>query len=300
MNAPSHQRVLLTGGSGQLGYECQLAAPSDVEAVAPARSVLDLADPTSIRACVQEVQPALILHCGAWTAVDAAEQDTAAAFAVNERGSRVLAEEAAACGARLVLVSTDYVFAGEGDRPWRPDDPVDPINAYGRSKLAAEQAVAEVLGDRAQVVRTSWVYGRRGKNFVRTMLSLMQQGKELKVVADQLGAPAGAGGLAQALWALRAAPEAGPIFHYSDAGITSWYGFASTIRELALGLGLEVADSSVSPCSTEEYPTPARRPAWSPLEASPEWADWGVAAAAWQDALEHALPLLLAEDARAR
>ena len=180
MNAPTHQRVLLTGGSGQLGYECQLAAPSDVDWVAPPRSALDLADPASIRACVREVKPDLILHCGAWTAVDAAEQETAAAFAVNEQGSRVLAEELAASGGRLVLVSTDYVFAGVGDHPWRAEDPVDPVNAYGRSKLAAEQAVAEVLGERAQVVRTSWVYGRRGKNFVRTMLGLMQQGKELK------------------------------------------------------------------------------------------------------------------------
>lgn len=299
VGANSFQRILLTGGSGQLGHECQLAVPPGVELAAPDLDVLDLADPTSIRNCVRDVSPAVILHCGAWTAVDAAEEQVDAAFAVNATGSRILAEEAASLGARVILISTDYVFSGAGDRPWLPDDPIEPINAYGRSKAEAEAAVSEILGSQAQIVRTSWVYGRRGHNFVRTMLRLMEEGRALSVINDQLGAPTWAGGLARALWALTRAPETGPILHYSDVGITSWFGFAAAIREVALGLGLEVADSSVSPCSTEDYPTPAPRPAWSPLALSPAWEQLGVAPEPWDRTLEQALSLLVAEDARA-
>lgn len=272
--------------------------PSGVELAAPDMDVLDLSDPTSIRDCVREVNPHWILHCGAWTAVDAAEEKYDEAHAVNTIGSQVLAEEAKRLDARMVLISTDYVFSGKGDRPWEPDDPIDPVNAYGRTKAEAEAAVSEILGGAAQIVRTSWVYGRRGHNFVRTMYRLMSEGRALSVIDDQKGAPTWAGGLAKALWALTGAPDADPILHYSDAGITSWYGFASAIREVALGLGLEVADSSVSPCSTEDYPTPAPRPAWSPLAPSPVWEQLGVAAEPWDLTLERALPLLIAEDAR--
>lgn len=298
MHASSIQRVLLTGGSGQLGHECQLVAPAGIELAAPDMDVLDLTDPTSIRDCVRDVNPDWILHCGAWTAVDAAEEKYDEAYAVNATGSQVLAEEAQRLDARMVLISTDYVFSGQGDRPWLPDDPIDPVNAHGRTKAVAEACVSDILGSRAQIVRTSWVYGRRGHNFVRAMLRLMGQGRALSVIEDQKGAPTWAGGLAKALWALAAASEAGPILHYSDAGITSWYGFAEAIREVALGLGLEVADSSVISCSTEDYPTLAPRPAWSPLAPSPVWEQLGVAAEPWDLTLERALPLLVAEDAR--
>ncbi len=296
MPAATPQRILLTGGSGQLGYECQLAAPQGVELSVPDRAELDLANPDSIRACVAETRPDLILHCGAWTAVDAAEAQEAEALAVNEGGSRALAEAARSLGARLILVSTDYVFSGESSEPWPADAPVQPINAYGRTKLAAERAVHEILGPRAQIVRTSWVYGRRGQNFVRTMLRLMQQGKPLRVVADQQGTPTWAGGLAAALWALTQAPQAGPVLHYSDAGQTTWYEFAVAIRKLALGLGLDVADSTVNPCQTDEYPTPANRPAWSVLELSCDWTTLGVPPQPWLETLSGALPLLIAED----
>jgi dTDP-4-dehydrorhamnose reductase len=296
MGAITPQRILLTGGTGQLGYECQLAAPRGVQLSIPSRSELDLANPDSIRACVAGFRPEFILHCGAWTAVDAAEDNEVEALAVNEGGSRVLAEAAQKLGARLILVSTDYVFSGESSSPWRADAPVQPINAYGRSKLAAERAVQEVLGLQAQIVRTSWVYGRRGQNFVRTMLRLMQQGKPLRVVADQQGTPTWAGGLAHALWALATAPHAGPILHYSDAGQTTWYEFAVAIRKLALGLGLDMVDSTVDPCQTDEYPTPARRPFWSVMELSPDWKTLQVPPQPWLDTLSEALPLLIAED----
>lgn len=292
------QRVLLTGGTGQLGVECQLQIPDGVTVFAPDLDELDLADAASIRRVVADCEPDLVLHVGAWTAVDAAEEQEELATAVNGQGSAVLAEEIAQRGGRLIYVSTDYVFSGEGDRPWQPEDPVDPVNAYGRSKLAGEQAVQQALGDRAQIVRTSWVYGRRGNNFVRTMVNLMRQGRDLKVVADQHGAPTWAGGLAAALWALAAAPLEGPVLHYSDAGITTWHEFAAEIRALALGAGLDVADSSVAPCPSSEYPTPARRPRWSPLACSSAWQRLGVAPQPWQETLRFAFPLLLAEDAR--
>jgi dTDP-4-dehydrorhamnose reductase len=295
MTDASTARVLLTGGQGQLGVECRLAVPADVELWATDKDELDLSDSAALREAVRRFQPHWILHAGAWTAVDAAEEHEAAAHAINAEGTRALAEAAAEVEARMAYVSTDYVFSGQGSRPWQPEDPVDPINAYGRTKLAGEQALHAALGERGHVVRTSWVYGRRGANFVRTMLRLMGEGRDLTVVGDQFGAPTWAGGLARALWALTAQPTAPAILHYSDQGITTWCEFAQAIREEGLGCGLDLADSSVSPCSTEDYPTPATRPAWSPLELSAAWAAWGVAPQGWRETLHEALPVLLAE-----
>jgi dTDP-4-dehydrorhamnose reductase len=170
---------------------------------------------------------------------------------------------------------------------------VAPLNAYGRTKLAGEQAVTAHLGERGHSVRTSWLYGRKGKNFVRTMLHLMQAGRSLKVVEDQLGSPTWAGGLAAALWALASAESAPPILHYTDGGIASWCDFANEIRTCGMSNGLDLAASSVHPCPSTEYPTPAARPSWSPMRFSNTWHDLGIRQSTWQDALRHALPILL-------
>lgn len=289
-------RILLTGGEGQLGNECRLLAPPDLDLVAVDLPDFDLMDPSGCVARVREVRPDMLLHVGAWTAVDLAEEKEEEAFAVNATATTALAEEMARLGGRMVYVSTDYVFSGQGDTPWRESDPVAPLNAYGRTKLAGEQAMAEVLGARGHVVRTSWLYGRRGANFVRTMLHLMQAGRALKVVDDQWGSPTWAGGLAAGLFALAAGQEAPPILHFTDGGILPWCTFAEEIRRIGLDAGLDLEASSVSPCPGTEYPTPAPRPAWSPLHFSDAWAGLGIVQTPWQEALHHALPLLVSED----
>jgi len=292
------QRILLTGRNGQLGTECGLIIPADCEVIAVDFPEFDLADADVLAQTVRDVQPSILLHTAAWTAVDKAEEHEAEAFAINATATDVLASCMAEIGGRMVYVSTDYVFSGEGDVPWREDDAVAPLNAYGRTKLAGEQALAAHLGDRGHVVRTSWLYGRCGANFVRTMLNLMSSGRALKVVEDQVGSPTWAGGLAQALFALARASDAPPILHFTDEGIVSWFDFAVAIRDCGLENGLSLADSSVSACPGTEYPTPAARPSWSPMHFSDAWEDLGISPSNWKQALQEALPLLLQEDAK--
>lgn len=291
-------RVLITGQSGQVGHACSLFVPEGVEAVFVGRTECDLADADAIVKILREVQPSMVLHNAAWTAVDAAEEQEATALAINGTATAVMAEELARQGGRMAFVSTDYVFSGEGAKPWLEQDPVAPLNAYGRTKLAGEQALAAHLGDRGHVVRTSWVYGRRGNNFVRTMLKFMEQGRDLKVVADQLGAPTFADGIARALWAI-AKPDAAdlpPILHYTDGGICSWYEFAVAIREQGIAQGLALEPSSVAPCPSTEYPTPAPRPSWSPLHFSDAWSEVDISQRLWSEVLASALPLMMRED----
>ncbi|MHC4824841.1 MAG: dTDP-4-dehydrorhamnose reductase [Planctomycetota bacterium] len=293
---PNTHRLLLTGRDGQLGTECGLIVPDGCELVAVDRPEFDLSDTALITRTVEEVQPDMVLHAAAWTAVDKAEECEQDAFAINATATEVLAAAVAKMGARMAYVSTDYVFSGEGEVPWREEDPVAPINAYGRTKLAGEQAVTSLLGDRGHVVRTSWLYGRRGANFVRTMLRFMEQGRALNVVEDQLGSPTWAGGLAAALFALSAGDSAPPILHYTDGGIASWCDFAAEIRVCGLANGLALEESSVNPCPSTEYPTPAARPSWSPMHFSDAWESLGIRQSPWQDALRLAMPLLLHED----
>ena len=296
MNPP--QRILLTGRNGQLGTECGLIIPAECEVIAVDFPEFDLADADVLAKTVRDVQPDMLLHTAAWTAVDKAEEHEAEAFAINATATEVLASCMAALGGRMVYVSTDYVFSGEGDVPWREDDAVAPLNAYGRTKLAGEQAMAAHLGDRGHVVRTSWLYGRCGANFVRTMLNLMSSERALKVVEDQVGSPTWAGGLAHALFALARASDAPPILHFTDEGIVSWFDFAVAIRDCGLDNGLALEDSSVNACSGSEYPTPAARPSWSPMHFSNAWDDLGISPSNWKQALHEALPLLLQEDAK--
>lgn len=290
---PSPRRVLLTGCNGQLGTECQRIVPVDCSLIAVGRDQVDLGQPDQIAKLIREVQPDVILNTAAWTAVDLAESQEEEAFAVNATAVEAMAETAASIGARLINVSTDYVFSGHGKVPWQESDPVAPLNAYGRTKLAGEQAVAAHLGERGHSVRTSWLYGRNGNNFVRTMLNLMQAGRSLKVVEDQLGSPTWAGGLAAALWALADAESAPPILHFTDGGIASWFDFATEIRACGIANNLDLQASSVHPCPSTEYPTPAARPSWSPMHFSDSWHDLGIRQSTWQDALHHALPILL-------
>lgn len=270
-------KVLVTGAAGQLGRALRQSAPADAELVALARDGLDLADGDAIAAVVAHHSPDLIFNAAAYTAVDRAESDEATARLINATAVGHLAGAASEIGARLVHISTDFVFDGASGRPYRPSDPTGPLGLYGRTKLEGEQAA----GPDALIVRTSWVYAPIGANFVRTMLRLMGARSELGVVADQIGTPTYAPGLAAVLWAL-AGQGARGILHYTDSGVASWYDFAVAIQEEALAIGLLERPAAIRPIATSDYPTPARRPHFSVLEKDETWALLGGAAPHWR------------------
>lgn len=217
-------------------------------------------------AAVQSERPDLIISAGAYTAVDKAESEPEVAERANSAGPRNLALAARDMGARLLHISTDFVFDGLTSRPYRTDAVTNPQSTYGRTKRGGEEAVLQVLPDRSVVLRTAWVYAAEGSNFVRTMLRLMASKGNVRVVADQVGTPTSATSLAEVIWALATANEIGGIHHWTDLGVASWYDFAVAIAEEAAAIGLLPGTVRVNPITTEEYPTPARRPAYSVLD----------------------------------
>ncbi len=281
-------RILLTGAGGQVGFELARALADLGEVRAFDRSSLDLADGRALEAACRSLAPGLIVNAAAYTAVDKAESEPAMAEAVNGRAPGILAREARRLDAVLVHYSTDYVFDGAARRPYREDDPVAPLNAYGRSKLSGERAIAE-SGCKHLVFRTSWVYGPRGRNFLATMLALAATREELRVVDDQRGAPTSslflAGATARALRAIPAAGVASGIYHLSAAGETTWAGFARAIfARAAAWPGFRAP--RVVPISTEQYPTPAQRPRYSVMSHAKFRAAFGFAPASWEAQLD--------------
>ncbi len=279
-------KVLIAGAAGQLGRALQATAPAGVTIVAPPEGEFDILDDAKVSAVVASAGPGLVVNAAAYTQVDKAETDLETAEAVNGTAAGRLAAAAARAGARFVHISTDFVFDGMSALPYAPDAAPNPIGAYGATKLSGERQVA-AAHPQALIVRTAWVYAAQGNNFVRTMLRLMRERDELRVVADQVGTPTHAAGLARAIWALDAAGAAG-IFHWTDAGVASWYDFAVAIRDEALAIGLLDRRIPVVPIRTSDYPTPARRPAMSVLDKGSSWAITGPAAH-WRDELKQAL-----------
>ncbi|GHF77994.1 dTDP-4-dehydrorhamnose reductase [Amycolatopsis bartoniae] len=284
--------VLVPGGTGQLGHDLAALASADVEVTAPGSAELDLTDVGSVLKAVGALaeraretgRRPLVINAAAYTAVDAAETDERRAFAVNVDGPRVLAAACSSRGVPLVHVSTDYVFPGDADRPYEPEDEVGPRSAYGRTKAAGEDAVLG-SGARAWVVRTAWVYGASGSNFVKTMVRLEGERETLSVVDDQRGAPTWSADLAAGLLELGEAIAAGRgperrVLHCTGGGETTWYGFTRAIFE-ELGADPE----RVKPCTTEEFPRPAPRPAYSVL-SNKSWVDAGLTPLRpWREAL---------------
>lgn len=266
-------RVLVAGSGGQLGRALRASVPDGVTLVAPPEAEFDICNADQVAAVVAAARPDLVVNAAAWTAVDKAEAEEAAALAVNATAVGHLAGAAAAAGARFVQVSTDYVFDGEAFQPYAPDTVPAPASAYGRTKLAGEVA-AQALHPAPLIIRTAWVYAAAGNNFVHTMLRLMATRDELRVVGDQIGSPTHAPSLARAIWALQG--HSG-IFHWTDAGVASWHDFAVAIQDEALALGLLSRAVPVIPIRTEDYPTPARRPAWSVLDKASAYAITGPA-----------------------
>ena len=280
-------KAVVTGAGGQLARAWVAAAPAGWDVVAPTRAELDIADGVAVEAYVAKAAPDLVLSAAAYTAVDRAESERDRAYAVNGEGAGHVARAARSAGARLIHVSTDFVFDGRSGTPYRPHDPTGPTGVYGASKLAGEVAVAAADPD-ALIVRTAWVYGPGGANFVATMLRLMASRPEVRVVADQIGTPTSTLSLAAALWGF-AATDAKALWHYTDAGAASWYDFAQAIAEEAVQLGLLESAPPVIPIATADYPTPAVRPAYSVLDKSASFALLGAAAPHWRVALRAVL-----------
>lgn len=253
-------KILLTGKDGMVGWELARALPPLGEVIACGRKELDLADPARVVSVIREVKPDVVVNAAAYTAVDKAETERELAFQVNGTAPGIMAEEAKRLGALLVHYSTDYVFDGTKDGPYVETDAPNPLSVYGASKLAGERAIQEV-GCRHLVLRTSWVYAARGRNFLLTILRLAKEKRELRVVDDQYGAPTWARDIARAsAEILRRTDTPGGIYHLTAAGETTWCGFAREIVRLA---GLKTV---VEPITTEEYPTLARRPGNSRME----------------------------------
>ena len=273
-------KVLVLGAGGQVGRALQAAAPAHAQLTALNRAGCDLLDAGAIGRAVADCAPDLVFNAAAYTAVDRAESEPEIAAAINGKAAGWVAEAARRAGALNVHLSTDFVFDGSGSRPYRPDDAVNPLSIYGRTKLEGERAVAAADPD-ALIVRTAWVHSAGGANFVDTMLRLMRERDRLGIVADQVGTPTHAASLARALWALADAGATG-IHHYTDAGVASWYDFAVAVEEEARALGLLDRPVRVEPIATADYPTPARRPAYSVLDKSASWAAIGGPAPHWR------------------
>jgi dTDP-4-dehydrorhamnose reductase len=305
-------KILLVGASGQLGRLLlrSLAPLGDLTATVhrprpndPALvdcRTLDLSHQDDLRAAVREVKPTLIVIAAAYTAVDKAEQETALAEAVNATAPGILAEEGKPFGAAVIHYSTDYVFNGAGSRPWTEDQPTAPLNAYGRSKLAGEERI-RAAGVPHLIMRTSWLYGLHGPNFVKTMLRLGSTRQELKVVADQIGAPTPVSLLADITGQIVAQAQGDPaawlqqrggVLNLCAAGETSWQAFAEEIFRLARLRGMSLAVERVLPISTSEYPTPALRPLNSRLDLTRLRQQFGLVPIDWRTALAENFSLL--------
>ncbi|MFZ9901852.1 MAG: dTDP-4-dehydrorhamnose reductase, partial [Vulcanococcus sp.] len=246
-------------------------------------------DAEACRALVQQHQPDWLINAGAYTAVDKAESEPELAHAVNAQAPGAMAEALAATGGRLLQLSTDFVFNGAQGSPYRPDQPVHPLGVYGASKAAGEASAASALApERLCILRTSWVYGPVGKNFLLTMLRLMAQREQLGVVADQVGCPTSTAGLAGACWTVLEQGTSGTL-HWSDAGAASWYDFAVAIAELGQAAGLLSNPARIQPITTADYPTPAQRPSYSLLDCTATRETLGLEAVHWRQALQQVL-----------
>ena len=284
-------KILITGQHGQVSRELQLRLQGLGELIVLGRDQLDLANPDQIRQHIRAHRPNLIINAAAHTAVDQAENEPDAAFAINATGPGILAEEAKALGSPLIHYSTDYVFDGSKPVPYTEADTPKPLGVYGQSKLAGERAIAAVGGEHL-ILRTSWVYSRHGKNFLLTMQRLLQEKPHMRIVADQIGAPTWAGSIANSTRALIERWQSGKagewgVYHLTAQGETSWFGFAQAIGEYLRAEGKACAELEAIPSSA--YPTPAQRPLNSRLDCSRLQQQWHVSQPQWQDALRECL-----------
>ena len=288
--------IVVTGASGQLGQTL-----SRLWATAPlpqhrftalSRSELDICDPAVTNAVLADLRPAVIVNAAAYTQVDKAESDSASAYLANEAAVGTLASWAAGNSARLLHVSTDFVFDGSSDTPYRPDQSTSPLGVYGASKLAGEAQIRALADGDSGIVRTSWLYSEYGNNFVKTMLRLMGERDRLSVVDDQIGSPTSTHSLAELIFAMIARGSFEGVYHWTDGGSISWYEFALQIQKQAREIGLLDKTIPIHPITTSEYPTPARRPAYSVLDRSRTLDAFDCPGQGWEAQLNEVLKAL--------
>jgi len=259
--------VIITGANGQLGRELQQIKSEKLTIHAFSSSQLNITDLEQAEAIITNIKPEFIINAAAYTAVDTAESNSQDAFAVNTKGVENLANICKKTNAKLIHVSTDFVFDGSKSTPYKITDEPMPLGVYGASKLQGEDIIREILPKSSCIIRTAWVYSIYGNNFVKTMLRLMQEKDELSVVCDQVGTPTWASGLANTIWKLVLAKADLPtLLHWTDNGVTTWYDFAVSIQELALEKGLITKDIPIKAIPSSDYPTPAKRPNFSVLD----------------------------------
>jgi dTDP-4-dehydrorhamnose reductase len=287
-------RILLTGATGQVGRALLPLLQGQAEIVAPPRHAFDLSKPDRLAERLDALKPDLIINPAAYTAVDRAEDEADLAFLINAEAPSAIARWAASRQVPLLHFSTDYVFDGSGERPWREDDPCRPLSVYGKSKLDGETSIRGAGGPHL-IVRTSWVFASRGANFMLTMIRLARERPELRVVSDQIGAPTSARSIAAAVVKLVEGDpgkiaenfaRAGGVVHLTNSGVTSWHGFTQKIVEGLRARGVALKVGEVLPIATKDYPTKAVRPSNSRMDLTRLKQVFGVVAPSWQDALE--------------
>lgn len=289
-------KVLVTGG-GQLSWELTRTAPEGVECIALGRNELDITDTTQLTECFERINPRAVINAAAYTAVDKAESESNLAFKVNSQGAKLLAEHCRPLGVYLLHISTDFVFDGSSSRPYVPESRKKPMSVYGQSKSDGEDLIALTMEKDWGIIRTAWVYSAHGNNFVKTMLRLMSEKPALNVVGDQVGSPTWAKGLAIACWVALSNRLQG-IYHWTDAGVASWYDFAVAIQREGLSQGLLSKSIPIHSIPSESYPTPAARPSYSVLDKSKIHEALGLAPTHWQAQLSAMMADLAAAQAQ--
>lgn len=298
-------KILVTGKGGQLAWELEQTVPASYEIVSLGVNELDITNQAQVNEVVISHSPDIIINAAAYTAVDKAETDKETAYAVNEKGSEYLALICKEVNAKLIHVSTDFVFDGTKTTPYQTDDTPNPINVYGDSKLQGDLKINDILGNQATIIRTAWVYSANGNNFVKTMLRLMAEKEQLGIVYDQVGTPTWAKGLAEMIWGLvdksnkvqgnkvnhESVSEAplssneAQLLHWTDAGVASWYDFAVAIQELAIEKGMLDKAIPVGPIPASAYPTPAQRPSFSVIDKTTAEQASGITTIHWRKQL---------------
>lgn len=290
-------RILLTGTNGQVGGALQPLLAKHGTVIAPSRTAFDLSKPQTLDEALDGFKPDLIINPAAYTAVDRAEDERELAFLVNAKGPELIAKWAALHRVPLIHFSTDYVFDGSGDKPWGEDSPTGPLSVYGASKLAGDLAI-QAAGGPHLIARTCWVYAASGANFLRTIARLAGEREELRIVADQVGAPTTAGAIASTVAGIVKSNasnleelfvRSGGVVNLACAGETSWHGFASAIVAGLKSRGARIAVETITPIATSDFPTKAKRPGNSRLDLSRLKDRFGMTTPPWQDALQSEL-----------
>jgi len=282
-------KVLVTGSNGQLGWELERTRPETIDGLFADRNDLDIADYERVLEYTRKHRPDVIVNAAAYTAVDKAEEEPEKAFLVNEAGARNIALAAKEIGARVIQISTDFVFDGKKSTPYTPEDEPNPINVYGKSKLAGEKAVLELLPEQSIVLRTAWLYSSHGHNFVKTMLRLMKEKDEIKVVCDQIGTPTWARGLAEVVWKFCKRGDLSGIYHWTDGGVASWYDFAVAVKEFGSEFNLLPKDGFVLAVGSIDFISLANRPSFGLLDKSKTWLELEIVPNHWRVQLRHLL-----------